>query len=132
MVEEVFQVGVKALIRDGEGRFLIVKEKGARYWDLPGGRIERNESVIEAFSRELEEEIGIKEVGVLGLRDAVVSKIKIDVGKEKVGLFLIVYDCRLPKNQVLQGKGLEHQWADRAELSKMLGNKFPEEFLKNL
>ena len=39
-----------------DGRLLLVKERGAHRFSLPGGGIERREGVIEAACRELREE----------------------------------------------------------------------------
>ncbi len=52
-----------------QGKLLLVEhEKGAqdRYWVLPGGRVQRGESLREALSREYKEELGLDiEVGKL-------------------------------------------------------------------
>ena len=59
------QVGVKALIKDGEGRFLFLKRalpyKGETEprWELPGGRIEPGEPIFQALAREIKEETGL-------------------------------------------------------------------------
>ena len=42
-----------------DGRLLLVKERGAHRFSLPGGGIERREGVIEAACRELREETGL-------------------------------------------------------------------------
>ena len=44
------------VIAEQGGRFLLVRERDARRYSLPGGGIERGESVIEAALRELREE----------------------------------------------------------------------------
>lgn len=52
------QVGVKALIKNSEDKYLFIKrsrllgsEKETQ-WDIPGGRIETNENLMEALARE--------------------------------------------------------------------------------
>jgi 8-oxo-dGTP diphosphatase len=53
---------VGAVIRDDEGRLLLIKrghEPGAGLWSLPGGRIEPGETDIEALVREMREETGL-------------------------------------------------------------------------
>ena len=53
---------VGAVIRDNEGRLLLIKrghEPGAGLWSLPGGRVEPGETDIEALVREMREETGL-------------------------------------------------------------------------
>jgi 8-oxo-dGTP pyrophosphatase MutT (NUDIX family) len=61
------QVGVKALIQNAEGRFLVLARNLANYsdinkkdaWDIPGGRINPGTSLIENLAREIMEETGL-------------------------------------------------------------------------
>jgi 8-oxo-dGTP pyrophosphatase MutT (NUDIX family) len=43
-----------------ENQVLLVKHLGKKYWSLPGGEVEKGESFYEAMTRELKEELGIK------------------------------------------------------------------------
>ncbi len=55
----VTTVGVFAAIFDEDRRILCVRRAYAPYnWTLPGGRVEENESPIEALIREVAEETG--------------------------------------------------------------------------
>ena len=53
-----FQVTVKGLSFDDDGRLLLVKQKDG-IWDLPGGRLEHGEDLASALRRECLEEMGI-------------------------------------------------------------------------
>lgn len=47
-----------ALIDDGEGRTLLVRKVGTKWFMQAGGKIEAGESPVDALCRELHEEIG--------------------------------------------------------------------------
>jgi 8-oxo-dGTP pyrophosphatase MutT (NUDIX family) len=53
-------VGVRALILDGEGRVFLVKHSYVAGWHLPGGGVEKGETLLEALARELREEGNIE------------------------------------------------------------------------
>jgi 8-oxo-dGTP diphosphatase len=59
------QVGVKALIRNNDGKFLFIQRNRSLYpdtlpgWDIPGGRIDPSEPLETALAREVTEEIGL-------------------------------------------------------------------------
>ncbi len=46
------------VIRDGQGRVLVVRKRGTSRYMLPGGKIESGESPEQAAVRELHEEVG--------------------------------------------------------------------------
>src|SRR5690606_4909053 len=85
--EDSFHLGIKALIRNDEGSVLLLRVNPAKlngehrdYWDLPGGRVQKGDDVIDTLKREVAEETGItdlkstKEVGM------VLANIRIPVG----------------------------------------------------
>ena len=59
------QVGVKALIKDEQGRFLLLRRsqpyegESEPRWDIPGGRINVGEPILQALAREIKEETGL-------------------------------------------------------------------------
>lgn len=60
------RVAAKVLLRDDQGRVLLVDPTYKPFWDLPGGMAEANESPDQAALRELREELGLSlELGAL-------------------------------------------------------------------
>lgn len=64
--EIVLQVGVKVLLKNKDGLYLLIRsnpkkypEKGAR-WDIVGGRINAGSTLIENLKREVKEESNLE------------------------------------------------------------------------
>lgn len=59
----VTEVAVGVLVQ-ADGRFLLTSRPAGKvyagYWEFPGGKLERGESVEQALQRELHEELGIE------------------------------------------------------------------------
>ncbi|MBD0738232.1 NUDIX domain-containing protein [Streptomyces sp. CBMA29] len=53
------RVSADVLLRDDQGRVLLVKPTYKPGWDLPGGMAEANEAPDDAARRELNEELGL-------------------------------------------------------------------------
>ena len=49
----------RAIIRDNDGRILLVRRRDNRQWDLPAGGIELGESITDCLKREVKEETGL-------------------------------------------------------------------------
>ena len=140
MAERKFHIGVKALITDG-GRILILKTNSIGmhhdhpdHWDLPGGRIEENDSVEKTLHKELKEELGVENVNVLGDFDTGISNLSYKVDGDDVGLMLMVYRCSLADNTSfkLSSEHLEYKWASIDEAKELLKIKFSNSFIEKL
>ena len=57
MSEKIISV-VAALIRDDEGRVLLVRKRGTAAFMQPGGKRNAGESDVTALSREIGEDLG--------------------------------------------------------------------------
>lgn len=142
MNEDIFHLGVKALIRNKEGNILLLQVNkdilkgysGEPYWDIPGGRIQKNQTVEETLKREVEEETGIKEILSISKLDMVLSKIRIPIAESSVGLILAVYICTVADNTEIK-LSEEHTsfgWFKPQEASKLLEIKYPIEFCEKI
>src|SRR4051812_19892391 len=104
--EDIFHLGIKALIHDQEGKILLLQVNPAKlsgerkdYWDLPGGRIQRGDSIESTLKREVLEETGITEIMDIKPVSMVLSNIRIPTGNDtSVGLILNVYACTTPND----------------------------------
>lgn len=56
----LFRISMKSIIRNDEGKVLVVKETGRTWWDLPGGGMDHEESIKDAIARELNEEVSLR------------------------------------------------------------------------
>jgi len=71
------QVGVKVLLRNPEGKYLLIRrapaeKNGSGKWDIPGGRMEAGSTMVENLAREVMEETGLTMTSaprVLGIQD---------------------------------------------------------------
>lgn len=52
-------MGAGVLVRDDEGRVLVVEPTYKQTWEIPGGSVEADESPRAACVREVEEELGL-------------------------------------------------------------------------
>lgn len=57
--DNFFQVSVKGLFLNEENKIMMTKEDNGN-WEIPGGRIQKGESFIEALKRECLEETGLE------------------------------------------------------------------------
>jgi ADP-ribose pyrophosphatase YjhB (NUDIX family) len=63
------QVGVKILLKNSKGRYLLVRRNPKKYpevgpkWDIVGGRINHGSKLLENLKREIKEEVGLDYIG---------------------------------------------------------------------
>lgn len=138
MAEQLFQIGIKGLIRDKDGKILLVgrhgREQGSGHQDLPGGRMEPSESFLQALERELTEEIGVSYEGEPKQFTALLSNITIPVGDQRVPLVLVIYEVILPADAVIiPGDDEEvYEWVTAPEAATRLQFKYPADFCERI
>jgi len=111
------QVGVKAFIQNEKGEYLFLRrshtmiDETEPHWDIPGGRINPEEGLTEALTREIKEETGLTLAGEPELIDA------IDIIREKIDLHVVrlVYTVRATGTPNLSEEHQEIVWMTRDE-----------------
>lgn len=142
MQEDLFQLGIKALITNKEGKVLLLmvnkkelkKYDGEAYWDIPGGRIHRGVSAEETLKREVLEETGLTKIESIKPFAMVLSNIRIPMGETDTGLILSVYTCVVDESEQirLSSEHIEYGWFVPREASELLKIKYPKEFTSKL
>ncbi len=95
------------LIVDAAGRVLTVETTYKRYWDMPGGRMEREESPRACAQREVKEELGIT---VIPSRLLVVDYLPPRPDRRE--LVVYVFSCGTPCLDAIEVDGREiRSWA---------------------
>jgi len=121
----LFCVPQKALIKQG-GKFLIVRrsENSKNYpghWDLPGGKLEHDETSTEGLVREVKEETELD----IKVNDPVFSYIE----THEVFAYVVVFNCEILSGEIkLSHEHSDYKWANVEELNELL----VEPYLKKL
>ncbi|MGE0792601.1 MAG: NUDIX domain-containing protein [Candidatus Woesearchaeota archaeon] len=128
MEEIKLQVGVKALLKNKEGKYLLLKRNPEIYpdvknnWDIVGGRINPGKSLFENLQREVYEETKlnlIKEPELIFAQDILIPN------KHVVRLTFI---GEIEGTPILDEEHLEYKWLTIEEMKLMsqLDNKLKE------
>lgn len=111
------QIGVKALIFNKSGKVLLLKcvphENSRIYWDMPGGRMEKNESLLNCLRREVFEETCIKKIKIGEI--IAVQEFQCDCKR----VIRLTYVSRVTSESVikLSSEHSEYKWASLDELA---------------
>ncbi|MBA3958127.1 MAG: NUDIX hydrolase [Parachlamydiaceae bacterium] len=132
-----FHVGVKALIFDAEGRVLLLERDHPikkLYWDLPGGRLQKGESLMDTLLREVKEETGLNSFNEAYHFTTALSDIRIPIQDDSVGLIFFVFRLNLssPFQPILSNEHIDFGWFTPFEASQKLKEQYPIEFIEKL
>ncbi len=134
-MDALFHLGVKLLIQNTKGEILLVHrvKNDVDYWDFPGGKVNKNEALLDALSRELDEEIGFSVFDDIRFYYACQST-NILPSDDDIGLLLFVYRSK-PVDKLNINLSPEHddyKWHTIEESSRVLVKKFGPEFAQYL
>lgn len=136
MAEQLFQIAAKALIRNAEGKILMVHlpewGNNPEHWDLPGGRLDPGEDFVEALRRELKEEISVMYTAEPEQITAMLTNITIPVGDTQVPLVFVIYAVELETDAVIQldpkSNEDKFEWFSPKDAAANMAIKFSPEF----
>jgi 8-oxo-dGTP pyrophosphatase MutT (NUDIX family) len=146
-MEDLFNLGVKAIIRNGQGQMLVLRVSakemsnskhfvGGITYDIPGGRVEVDDTIEGTLRKEVKEETNLELVDYKYLT-TVFSPIRLkNQFVDSVGLILAIYEVQVKEGSInLNSESDSYEWVTPSEASTMFGDKYPQEFceyLKNL
>jgi ADP-ribose pyrophosphatase YjhB (NUDIX family) len=114
------QVGVKVLLKNFEGKFLLLRRNPKKYpevgpkWDIVGGRINPGKTLFENLQREVLEETKL-ELHQEPLLVAAQDILKVP-GRHVVRL---TYIGAIDGEPQIDGESLEYKWASAQEIKTM-------------
>lgn len=118
-MERELMVGVKAALKNKEGKFLLLRRSERKYaplggqWDLPGGRIDRGSALLENLKREIMEETGLdlqSEPTLIAAQDI------IDDSRHVVRL---TYKGTIDGDVVLNEEHTAYRWFSKEEMENL-------------
>lgn len=129
------QVGVKALIKNNDGRYLLLQRRSPLpdgsgiKWDIPGGRLEPAETLEDGLKRELLEETKLH----LTTQQPVLIKAQ-DIFIADINLHLIrlTYTILFSGSIELSEEHRDHQWATVQEALKLNVDPYLRKVLEDL
>lgn len=110
----ILQVGVKVLLENAAGELLFLRrsqkvstDKDELQWDIPGGRIDPSEPLLDALAREVAEETGL----VLAGEPTVIAAQDIFVSAKDLHVVRLTYRAQVAEGDItLSEEHGEHAW----------------------
>lgn len=113
------QVGVKVLLKNTEGKYLLLRRSDAKYtfvkWDIPGGRIDKGSGLRENLAREVLEETGL----TMTSEPKVIAAQDIFPTDKDIHVVRITYTGTAEGEPQLSEEHTEYKWVSLAELKLM-------------
>jgi len=133
---QLFQVGIKALIRNKKSEILMVKipaKSGNKaHWDLPGGRMDPGENFQDTLKRELLEELSCSYEGTPKHLMSFLTNITIPLDGIRIPLIFVVFEAKLPNNAKIkldpESMEEEYTWFSKDQAANEMKYKFSKDF----
>ncbi|MBI2464557.1 NUDIX domain-containing protein [Candidatus Shapirobacteria bacterium] len=143
-MEDLSNLGVKAIISNGKGQILVLKVSqkaienvkgytGGVKYDIPGGRVERGDTIGSTLAKEVMEETGYTVVNSSYFA-TVFSQIRLknEIAGD-VGLILAIYKTEVADGEIkLNYEHDSFEWMSPLDASKAFGDKYSVEFCEKI
>ncbi|WP_434522802.1 NUDIX hydrolase [Halorubrum sp. AS12] len=108
-------VSVRGVIHNADGHILVVQRSTDQDWELPGGRLSRDESPRQGLRREIHEETG------LDVEVAEIVKANSWVNTADEGRFAVHYDCGQTDGSIeLSDEHVDSKWVRPEKTEQLL------------
>ena len=127
-------VAVAVIINEDDQIFISrrsAEQHQGNKWEFPGGKVEDNETVQEALSREIKEELGIDVQSMTHLID-ITHEYKSDKPQQSKTVTLEVFEVRQWEGEPKGMEGQPTRWVRREELCEIEFPKANEEIVELL
>lgn len=131
----ILQVGVKVLLKNKEGKFLLVRRNPEKYpdvgseWDIVGGRIEPGSKLIDNLKREVMEEVSLE------LKSEVKLIMAQDILRTEKHVVRLTFTGEIEGEPKVSEEHLEAKWFSADEIKNLptaeLGKYFKDLFKNN-
>ncbi len=113
------------LVRNSEGKFLIIKRRGK--WDLPKGKVNKNETIEDAALREVTEETGLHGISIISPLMSTYHCYYIDDQKilKRTSWYDMLYTGKEVPVPEAEEDITEIKWISKEEIKQLSGNTFP-------
>jgi 8-oxo-dGTP diphosphatase len=126
------QVGVKILLKNKAGKFLLVRRNPKKYpdvgamWDIVGGRIEPGSSLLDNLKREVMEEVNLTQLTNVKLISAQ------DIQKEDKHVVRLTYTGNIDGEPKIDEEHTEFKWFGKEEIKELKNlDKYFKELIEN-
>ena len=111
------------LVRNSEGKYLIMKRRGK--WDLPKGKVNKNETLEDAAIREVSEETGLHELEIISPLLATYHSYFIDTHiLKRTSWYEMLYHGNKEPVPETEEDITEIKWVKKEELKNYTGNTY--------
>ncbi|MFA5413182.1 MAG: NUDIX hydrolase [Patescibacteria group bacterium] len=116
MNKQIQKTTVKGIFCN-DGKILFAKDRKGR-WELPGGKVEFNETIEETLKRECVEELGFKNIQIGDIVNA--WTFSSTVNDIDYHFIVLVYECNTDETMVNPSdEHEEHAWVMLTEIDKL-------------